>query len=190
MIARANSAFRDDGRHHGFLLVFERCEYAIGTVFDVIMNGASFAGPPLVGLRRTRSAHLDRSRARRRSPGRRPLVAFIGHPQPLIAQTEPLRPPRFVRRKQHSEEALSDAADLGPDLAAGVSYGRHTRWRDEGWPYPRCKGAVRAARRRHLRYWRHLQPFGRTASQGTGGRPHRALPMASCLLQLALRAKR
>ena len=58
MIARADSAFRDDGRHHGFLLSLERCEYAIGTVFDVIMNGASFAGPPLVGLRRTRSAHL------------------------------------------------------------------------------------------------------------------------------------
>ena len=48
-------------------------------------------------------------------------MAFIGHPQSLIAQTEPLRPPRFVRRKQHSEEALSDAADLGPDLAAGVT---------------------------------------------------------------------
>jgi hypothetical protein len=43
--SRADPAFRDDGRHHGFLLSLERCEYAIGTVFDVIMNGASFAGP-------------------------------------------------------------------------------------------------------------------------------------------------
>ena len=87
--------------------------------------------------------------------------------------------------KAHPEEFVSDANDLGPDLAAGVAV---TDIPDGGMK----AGHIRGTKALLARYGHEvfcdrcrLQPFRRTARSGPAGGPRRTLPVASRLLQLA-----